>query len=123
MYMRDPHNGEEADSNHYAFPLTFSPVLDTVTMQVTRIDYLPTGACFEAEPTKPIRPIRPNEYIPELSELRTNLKPLIITQPAGASFTMEGDLIWWQKWEFRLTFNFREGMVLHEVSRQTSPIL
>ena len=26
MYMRDPNNSKEVDSNHYAFPLSFSPV-------------------------------------------------------------------------------------------------
>ncbi len=32
-------------------------------MSVTRIEYLPTGAGFEAEPTKSIRPIKPTEYL------------------------------------------------------------
>jgi primary-amine oxidase len=81
-----------------------------------------TGARFETEPTKPIRPIEPNEYIPELNDLRTGLKPLIVTQPNGASFTMEGDVIRWQKWEFHLTFNYREGMVLHEVFYDKRPL-
>jgi len=43
MYMRDPTNATEADSNHYALPLSISPVVDPVTMKVIRIDYLPTG--------------------------------------------------------------------------------
>ena len=116
MYLRDPNNGSQADSNHYAFPLSFSPVLDAVTMQVTKIDYLPTGTGFETGPTKPLRSVKPNEYIPELNELRTDLKELVVTQPNGASFIIDGDVVRWQKWEFRMTFNFREGMVLHEVS-------
>lgn len=116
MYLRDPQNGSEADSNHYAFPLSFSPLLDAVAMRVTRIDHLPTGAGLETEPTKPIRSVKPNEHLPELKKLRTDLKELVVTRPNGASSTIEGDVIRWQKWEFRMTFNYREGMVLHKVS-------
>ena len=119
MYLRDPKNGSEADSNHYTFPLSFSPVFDTVTMKVTRIEHLPTGAGFETKPTKPMRPI---EYIPELNNFRTDIKELIVTQPNGASFKTQGDVIRWQKWEMRLTFNYREGMVLHEISYDKRPL-
>lgn len=122
MYLRDPNNPTEKDSNHYAYPLSFSPVFDTVTMQVTRIEHLPTGAGFETRPTEPLRSISPNEYIPEANNLRTDLKELVVVQPNGASFKIEGDVIRWQKWEIRLTFNFREGMVLHEVSYDKRPL-
>lgn len=47
---------------------------------------------------------------------RTDLKPLMVHQPQGASFSVEGHLITWQKWRFRLGFNWREGMVLHDVT-------
>lgn len=122
MYLRDPANSAEIDSNHYAFPLSFSPVVDTVTMTVTRIDYLPTGAGFETRPTEPWRSVKPNEYIPELNETRPGLKPLRVIQPEGASFTLEGDVIKWQKWEMRTSFNYREGVVLHEVSYDSRPL-
>jgi primary-amine oxidase len=84
-------------------------------MQVTRIDYLPTGSGVETKATQPWRSTKPNEYIPELNDVRTDLKPLTVVQPEGASFTMAGDIIRWQKWEMRTSFNYREGMVLHEV--------
>ncbi|EXJ84058.1 primary-amine oxidase [Capronia epimyces CBS 606.96] len=119
MYLRAPEHSHEPDSNHYAHPLSFSPVFDTVTMTVTRIEYLPTGAGFETKPTptEPQRLTAANEYIPELNApLRTDLKPLVVQQPEGASFTVSDDVIRWQKWEFRLSFNYREGMVLHKVS-------
>ncbi|KAI0129111.1 copper amine oxidase [Xylariales sp. AK1849] len=116
LYLRDPSNPTEVDSNHYAFPLNFSPVVDAVTMKMTRIDYLPTGSGFDTKSTEPWRNTRPNEYIPELNETRSDLKPLSVVQPEGASFTVEGDIIKWQKWEIRISFNYREGMVLHEVS-------
>ncbi|MCU0566594.1 MAG: hypothetical protein MUF49_08360, partial [Oculatellaceae cyanobacterium Prado106] len=28
---------------------------------------------------------------------------------------MEGNLVKWQKWEFRVGFNYREGLVLHQL--------
>ncbi|KAI4594319.1 hypothetical protein KJ359_008342 [Pestalotiopsis sp. 9143b] len=122
MYMRDPSNPKEVDSNHYAFPLSFSPVVDATTMEVTRMDYLPTGAGFETKSTGPWRPTTANEYIPELNEQRDGLKPLRVVQPEGASFKLEGDVIRWQKWEMRTSFNFREGMVLHEVTYDGRPL-
>ncbi|KAK5728135.1 hypothetical protein LTR17_012143 [Elasticomyces elasticus] len=118
----DPWICEHLDSNHYAHPLSFSPVFDTVTMKVTRIEHVPTGGDFETKPTGPMRTTEPNEYIPELNDLRSDLKPLVITQPQGASFVQEGDVLKWQKWSFRLTFNYREGMVLHQVSYDGRPL-
>jgi primary-amine oxidase len=102
--------------------LTLSKVVDSVTMQVIRMDYLPTGAGFETKATEPWRPTKSNDYIPELNSLRTDLKPLVVVQPEGASFALEGDVIKWQKWEMRTSFNYREGMVLHEVSYDGRPL-
>lgn len=43
-------------------------------------------------------------------------KPLDIVQPLGPSFEVsEGHRIKWQKWDFRVGFNVREGFVLHQV--------
>ncbi len=55
-------------------------------------------------------------YLPEdVGALRTDLKPLEITQPEGASFTVEGNLVQWQRWSMRLTMDPYEGLVLHTV--------
>ena len=48
--------------------------------------------------------------------LRTDLKPIHITQPDGPSFTVDGNLIRWQKWALRITFDPYEGLVLHQVT-------
>ncbi len=48
--------------------------------------------------------------------LRTDLKPIHITQPDGPSFTVDGNLIRWQKWAVRITFDPYEGLVLHQVT-------
>jgi primary-amine oxidase len=58
------------------------------------------------------------EYIPRLvpgQRLRSDVKPLEIVQPEGASFSLEGNLLRWQKWSLRVGFNYREGLVLHTV--------
>ncbi len=122
LYLRDPSNQSNLDSNHYAFPLTISPVVDTVDMKVTRIDFIATGTGLGARETRALKLQPPNEYLPEHQNLRTDLKPLNIIQPQGASFKVAqegetGHVIKWQKWSFRVGFNQREGMVLYNVSR------
>ena len=121
LYMRDPNDSSNRDSNHYAFPLVVSPVVDTVELRVIRIDLLPTGTDHSVKEPQPIQIAPPNEYTPEHQNLRTNLKPLNVIQPEGASFSATkvgetGEIIEWQKWSFRIGFNQREGMVLYDVS-------
>ncbi len=119
--MRDPNDPSNEDSNHYAFPLAISPVVDVETLKVSRIDLLPTGADHQTKATQPLSVQPPNEYTPEHHNLRTDLKPLNVVQPEGASFKViqsgeTGEIIEWQKWSFRVGFNQREGMVLYDVS-------
>lgn len=120
FYMRDPFNASDLDSNHYAFPLAISPVVDAVDMRVTRIDFIATGASFGAKKTQAMKIPPPSEYIPEYQDLRTDLKPLRVIQPEGASFNViqsgeTGHVIEWQKWTFRVGFNQREGVVVYNV--------
>ncbi|KAK3313252.1 copper amine oxidase [Apodospora peruviana] len=127
LYMRDPSNSSEADSCHYAFPLPISPVIDPATMELVRIDILPTGLDEKLKPLEPWKPVKGNEYIPEAQTLRTDLKPLRVEQPEGASFTVEdfselGRLIKWQKWDFKVGFNSREGMILYDVHYDNKPL-
>ncbi|PNS20689.1 Copper amine oxidase 1 [Sphaceloma murrayae] len=126
MYMRDPSNSGEEDSNHYSLPLSISPVIDGVTRKVIRIDYMPTGT--DANPKEPEawKPKPANEYINSYHELRKDLKPLQVVQPEGASFTVstQGTLstLSWQKWTFKIGFNQREGMVLYDVRYENRPL-
>ena len=46
---------------------------------------------------------------------RSDLKPLEITQPEGPSFTVEGHLVRWQKWQIRVGFHVRDGLIFHEI--------
>ena len=119
MYLRDPANSDEADSNHYALPLTISPVIDAPSQKVIRIDFLPTGKDNTTKEPGPWQSKPANEYVSEYQQLRTDLKPLHVNQPEGASFTVSqqgtSQVIDWQKWSFRVGFNQREGMVLYNV--------
>lgn len=105
--MRDPANPGQEDSNHYAFPLPISPVLESNEYKVVRIDILPTGADNTIKPVQPYQSKPANEYVPECVKLRTDLKPLQVIQPEGASFKLTsvgetGYLLDWQKWTFRV---------------------
>ncbi len=65
-----------------------------------------------------VRPIPPESgrYEPEhQAALRTDLKPLDISQPEGPSFRIDGYAVSWQKWSFRVTMHPQHGLVLHEL--------
>ena len=47
--------------------------------------------------------------------LREPLKPLRITQPEGVDFSVDGNAIAWQNWEFRVTVHPTNGLVLHQL--------
>jgi primary-amine oxidase len=127
LYMRDPANPHEVDSNHYALPLPISPVVSLEKMNVIRVEILPTGADWSVKGVQPYIPRPPREYIAEYQTLRSDLKPLNVVQPEGASFTVEeaagSSVIEWQKWYMRVGFNQREGMVLYDVSSPVDQVL
>lgn len=50
-----------------------------------------------------------------LGPKRGGLKPMTVTQLEGASYTLRDNLVSWQGWNFRFSFNMREGLVLHQV--------
>jgi len=52
----------------------------------------------------------------EVGPHRTGLKPLDIVQPEGPSFTVDGNLVQWQQWSFRVGWDPYEGLILHQVT-------
>jgi primary-amine oxidase len=46
---------------------------------------------------------------------RKPLKPLVISQPEGPGFELDGFEVSWDRWRFLWSFNSREGLVLHKV--------
>ena len=64
----------------------------------------------------PFPPLR-GSYLPEdVGPMRTDLRPIEITQPEGASFTVDGNLVQWQKWSLRVGFDPYEGLTLHDIA-------
>jgi primary-amine oxidase len=57
----------------------------------------------------------PGDLPAGVGPMRSDLKPLEIVQPEGASFTVTGNLVDWQRWSFRVGFDPYEGLVLHTV--------
>jgi primary-amine oxidase len=55
--------------------------------------------------------------------VRDTLRPIEITQPDGPSWTVSGDEVSWEGWRFRVGFDAREGLVLHQISLQDRPII
>ncbi|KAL3431918.1 copper amine oxidase [Aspergillus tetrazonus] len=110
---------DHPQNNHYSVPCKFSPVFDGLTRELVRMDYLPatTDASTDSE-TKPWKPVETIQYAHDLltEQLRRDLKPYIVTQPQGPSFTVAGNEVSWQKWRFRVGFNSREGLVIHNIT-------
>ncbi len=98
---------DSPDSNPYAHHMTgLHPVVDLNRMTLLEIE--------DADPGE--QPEVTAEYRPALlgRPLR-EVKPLEVSQPDGAGFTLDGRLLSWQNWQLRLGFNYREGLVLHQV--------
>ncbi|TQV94604.1 copper amine oxidase 1 [Cordyceps javanica] len=121
-FGRDTRNGNP-DSNFYAYPLPFIPIVDIRTLKVVRIDQPATGGHEDAlagitNKVDVLNHCSSAEYVPELlpNGVRKDVKPLTVLQPEGPSFAItDSNLVEWQKWRFRVTFNPREGAVLHDV--------
>jgi primary-amine oxidase len=63
----------------------------------------------------PFPPESGSYYLEDNGPARTDLKPLEITQPDGPSFSVDGNLVRWQKWSMRVGMDPLEGLVLHTV--------
>jgi primary-amine oxidase len=63
----------------------------------------------------PVPPTHGSYYAEHNGPLRTDLKPLEITQPEGPSFEVDGNLVRWQKWSLRFGMDPLEGLVLWTV--------
>jgi primary-amine oxidase len=119
------------DTNFYPYPLPIIPVMDYAKKEIIRIDELATGGkgdplIGKTHKAGVLDHCRSSEYVPELltQEPRKDLKELNVVQPDGASFTVtDQNLIEWQKWRFRVTFNPREGVVLHDVYYDSRSVL
>jgi primary-amine oxidase len=95
--------------NPYARHLTgLHPVVDLNTMTLLEVEDSYDGGTD---------PEVSGEYLPDLLPLRLReVAPLEISQPEGVGFALDGNLLSWQNWQLRIGFNYREGLVLHQVA-------
>lgn len=107
MYYR-PH----VDDSQYCYPLDFCPIYDADKKEIVHID-IPSVR-------RPLSRAPPNNYNPASIEkeggYRTDIKPIHITQPEGVSFKVEGRIIDWQNWKVHVGFNYKEGIVLNNIT-------
>jgi len=98
---------EGPDDNPYAKPVYgLHAIVDLDDMTVLRVE--DTGVV-------PLPPGSGAYAADRVGPLRTDLKPLEISQPQGPSFEVDGWEVRWQRWRLRLGFNAREGLTLHTV--------
>jgi primary-amine oxidase len=106
---------EDPEDNGYARPIEgVVAVVDMATAEVLAV---------EDHGVVPI-PADTGRYDADhVGPLRTDLQPLVIQQPEGVSFTVDGNHLSWQKWDLRVVLDPVEGLVLHEVSYDGRPIV
>lgn len=108
MYYRP-----NVDDCQYQYPLDFCPIYDADKEAIVGIDI--------PKIRRPLSKAEPINYTPayvneKQGGYRSDLKPINITQPEGVSFTMTGREIEWQSWKFHIGFNYREGIVLNNIT-------
>ncbi|KAH8775444.1 copper amine oxidase [Diaporthe sp. PMI_573] len=108
MYYRP-----NVDDCQYQYPLDFCPIYDSDKQAIIAIDIpkvrrpLSTATAINYTPS----------YVNEKEGgYRNDLKPINITQPDGVSFKVTGREIEWQRWKMHIGFNYREGIVLNNIT-------
>jgi primary-amine oxidase len=85
-----------------------------------------TGEVLEVRDSGPVPvpedPGRMDADDPSVGPLRHDLKPLVITQPDGPSFGLDGNELTWQRWSMRVSVHPVEGLVLHQIAYDGRPI-
>ena len=99
--------------NPYAHHLSgLHPVVDLNAMELLELE----DSYQEGQAPETAGQVR-GEYLPDLLPMRLReVAPLQVSQPDGVGFTLDGTLLSWQNWQLRLGFNYREGLVLHQVA-------
>ncbi|KAJ3077450.1 hypothetical protein HK102_005226 [Quaeritorhiza haematococci] len=128
----------EPDENAYAHPLDIWPVIDLGEGKVIDIQFLPDRLRKSPEAEKEGSGIpynRSANYVKRfmdpdpLASILPPLKAIDIKQPDGPSFVINGNEVIWHRFKFRHSFNYREGLVLHDIvwyepptSNSTDPV-
>ncbi|HEY7070022.1 MAG TPA: primary-amine oxidase [Acidimicrobiales bacterium] len=101
-----PYYREQEGDNGYARPIEGLQAL---------VD-MATGEVLELTDTGPVPiPRDPGSYFPEDHPARPGLAPLVITQPEGVGFEIDGHELRWQGWSLHVSLDPLEGIVLRDV--------
>ncbi|BBG94018.1 Copper amine oxidase family protein [Prunus dulcis] len=98
--------------NGYARPVEGIHVL--VDMQNMVVLEFEDRKLVPLPPADPLRNYTPGETRGGVD--RSDVKPLQIIQPEGPSFRVNGHFVEWQKWNFRIGFTSKEGLVIYSVA-------
>mmetsp|Transcript_44446 Transcript_44446/g.96647 ORF Transcript_44446/g.96647 Transcript_44446/m.96647 type:complete len:678 (-) Transcript_44446:296-2329(-) len=124
LYYRQ--DGVGMEDNHYAHPIDLLPVVDLNAKKVITI-----GGADRPAPKIPKASVNyhrnlvsANSYL-ESTWRSDTMAALNVVQPDGPSFKVDAETntVNWQKWTFKVGFNYREGLVLHDVSFDGRPVL
>jgi primary-amine oxidase len=91
----------------------FGPVLDSV-MAVVDVYGGRVVQLYEV-PGVPNRKAPHDLFDPKIRGAGAPAKPVRAVAAQGANFAVDGNIIRWENWRLRLSFNVREGLVLHQV--------
>ena len=117
--------GGDLEDNHYAHPIDILPIVDLNSRSLVKIEGLerPPPRIPESSVNYHRDLVKTNSYLQTMWRSDT-LKALDIVQPDGPSFRVsENNLVEWQDWKFRVGFNYREGLTLHEVEFGGRPVI
>lgn len=120
MTLTSSRPGPHADTNHYAYPLPLLPAIDAHTKKLHSLNFYPIYGGESTETIEdlwargenfPWHKLLGSEYVHELRKEapRADLKPLEVVQREGASFSVTGRHVKWQKWEFFVGFNVSQS--------------
>src|SRR5205823_1669144 len=85
-------------------------LVDLNTLKLLRIDdhgvvpVPPEAGNFDAE-----------SVVETIGPLRADIAPIEITQPDGPGFSVDGNVVSWQRWRFHVGFTPREGLVIGQL--------
>ncbi len=100
-------------SNPYARPIEgLTPLVDMATGEILDIG---------DRRVVPV-PTEDGSYYPEdQPHLRDDLRPLDIVQSEGPSFSIDGHVLSWQRWQIHVSLDAIEGLVLRDISYADGP--
>jgi primary-amine oxidase len=67
-------------------------------------------------PGAPSVPVPHDIFAPKVRGPALRANPIMAVQKGPRNFTITGNVVAWQNWQFRVGFNLREGLVLHQVA-------